>query len=174
MQVLRDSSKLIHAVLGNGTCDLDSAMSSLVYAYYLQSSGDRMNSVHHVPVLNVHRDRYNLLTDVQHVLNQCGLSDPTLLTFRDDIDFESLCKCSRLQLTLVDCHVLPPPDNALDNCVVEVIDHRPRAQPDRPKLVLPVLSFAYRNFSQSVSAFEYSCGICKQIEFCYIWVCSKH
>lgn len=94
-----------------------------------------MNSVHHVPVLNARRDRYNLLTDVQHVLSQCGLSDPTLLTFRDDIDLELLCKRGILQLTLVDCHVLPPPDDALDSCVVEVIDHRPRAQPDRPKLV---------------------------------------
>jgi len=82
-------------------------------------------------VLNIHRVDYSLRTDVVHVLGRCGLSDSSLLTFRDDIDLHLLHSNDRLKLTLVDCHVLPHDDAALDDALVEVIDHRPRARPDK-------------------------------------------
>jgi len=139
MQALCEPSKLVHAVIGNMTCDLDSAVCSIVYAYFLHCT-NKLDSVHHVAVLNIPRADYGLHTDLQFVLKQCGLSDESVLTFRDDIDLKLLCRSGRLRLTLVDFHVLPPQDRTLDCCVVEVIDHRPRAQPDRTKYLQTVYS----------------------------------
>jgi len=93
----------------------------------------------YVPVLNVHRAEYSLRTDVRHVLGRCGLGDSSLLTFRDDIDLHLLYSHGRLKLTLVDCNTLPTDDGVLDDAVVEVIDHRPRARPDRKGCVVKLL-----------------------------------
>ena len=82
-------------------------------------------------MLNIRHSDYSLRTDVVHVLGRCGLADSSLLTFRDDIDLHLLHSHGRLKLTLVDCHVLPEDDSVLDDVVVEVIDHRPRARPDK-------------------------------------------
>jgi len=117
-------------VLGNSSCDLDSVVCALVYAYFQHSScGSSVEQF--VPVLNIPHADYSLRTDVTHVLGRCGLSDSGLLTFRDDVDLHSLRASGRLKLTLVDCHVLSQEDSELEDAVVEVIDHRPRAQPDR-------------------------------------------
>lgn len=89
-------------------------------------------------MLNIPRADYCLRTDIQHVLRRCGLGDESLLTFRDDIDLEFLNSSGRLRLTLVDFHVFPPKDLALDSAVVEVIDHRPRAAPDRERVATTI------------------------------------
>ena len=120
-------------MLGNESCDLDSAASALVYGYYLHrklppSTPDQTDVI---PVLNIPRAEYSLRTDIRHVLGRCGFVDDCLLTFRDDINLELLNASGRLKLTLVDFHVLSSKDASLDGAVVEVIDHRPRAQTDR-------------------------------------------
>lgn len=117
-------------MLGNSTCDLDSVVCALVYGFFqhgkLGSSAEL-----YVPLLNIRRADYSLRTDVTHVLGRCGLSDSSLLTFRDDIDLHLLHSNGLLKLTLVDCHMLPQEDSVFDDVVVEVIDHRPRARPDQ-------------------------------------------
>uniref|UniRef100_A0A8D2QVQ9 Prune exopolyphosphatase 1 n=1 Tax=Zosterops lateralis melanops TaxID=1220523 RepID=A0A8D2QVQ9_ZOSLA len=47
------------------------------------------------------------------------------LIFRDEIDLGGLHHAGLLSLTLVDHHVLPGADTALEEAVVEVLDHRP-------------------------------------------------
>ena len=120
----------VHVVLGNSSCDLDSTVCALVYGYF-QHSTHGNSTEQYVPVLNIRHSDYSLRTDVVHVLGRCGLADSSLLTFRDDIDLHLLHSHGRLKLTLVDCHVLPEDDSVLDDVVVEVIDHRPRARPDK-------------------------------------------
>ena len=117
-------------MLGNNSCDLDSTVCALVYGYF-QHVTHGSSAEQYVPVLNIHRADYSLRTDVTHVLGRCGLSDSSLLTFRDDINLHLLCSNGQLKLTLVDCHMLPQDDAELDDAVVEVIDHRPRARPDK-------------------------------------------
>lgn len=117
-------------MLGNNSCDLDSTVCALVYGYFQHTTRDS-SAERYVPVLNIHRADYPLRTDVTHVLGRCGLGDSSLLTFRDDIDLHLLHSNGRLKLTLVDCHVLPQDDAVLDDAVVKVIDHRPRARPDK-------------------------------------------
>ena len=117
-------------MLGNSSCDLDSTVCALVYGYFQHSRCGRSAELH-IPVLNICRADFSLRTDVIHVLGQCGLSDISLLTFRDDIDLRLLHSNGQLKLTLVDCHVLPQEDSVLDDALVEVIDHRPRARPDQ-------------------------------------------
>ena len=101
-----------------------------MYAFF-QHGKYGSNAELYVPVLNIRRVDYSLRTDVTHVLGRCGLSDSSLLTFRDDIDLHLLHSNGQLKLTLVDCHMLPREDEVLDDVVVEVIDHRPRARPDQ-------------------------------------------
>ena len=117
-------------MLGNSSCDLDSTVCALVYGFF-QHGKYGSSAQLYVPVLNIRRADYSLRTDVVHVLGRCGLNDSSLLTFRDDIDLHLLHSNGRLKLTLVDCHMLPLEDNVLDDAVVEVIDHRPRARPDQ-------------------------------------------
>ncbi|XP_037354067.1 exopolyphosphatase PRUNE1 isoform X2 [Talpa occidentalis] len=52
----------------------------------------------------------------------------SLLIFRDEIDLHALHQAGRLTLVLVDHHVLPRSDAALEEAVVEVLDHRPIEQ----------------------------------------------
>ena len=131
-QELRAASQNIHAVLGNSSCDLDSTVCALVYGFF-QHSKHGSSAQLYVPVLNIRRVDYSLRTDVIHVLGRCGLGDSRLLTFRDDIDLHLLHTNGHLKLTLVDCHMLPQEDYVLNNALVEVIDHRPRAQPDQKR-----------------------------------------
>ncbi|XP_063109078.1 exopolyphosphatase PRUNE1 isoform X2 [Cavia porcellus] len=56
----------------------------------------------------------------------------TLLIFRDEIDLDALHQAGLLTLILVDHHVLPKSDAALEEAVAEVIDHRPIDQKHCP------------------------------------------
>ncbi|XP_051921627.1 exopolyphosphatase PRUNE1 [Hippocampus zosterae] len=110
-----------HVVLGNEACDLDSMVSSLVYAYYLSKTrGDE--EVLSVPLLNIRQGELLLRSDNVFLLRQAGLS-PDFLLFRDQLDLAALWRAGRLRLTLVDQNVLPSSDADLEGAVVEVIDH---------------------------------------------------
>ncbi|XP_021121575.1 exopolyphosphatase PRUNE1 isoform X4 [Heterocephalus glaber] len=56
----------------------------------------------------------------------------TLLIFRDEIDLHVLHQAGLLTLILVDHHVLPRSDAALEEAVAEVMDHRPIEQKHCP------------------------------------------
>ncbi|XP_046550475.1 protein prune homolog 2-like [Haliotis rubra] len=110
----------VHVVLGNEACDLDSAVSALVYSFYLHQT-DASGSLY-IPVLDIPRCQYHLRTEITYLLSRHNIP-PEILTFADDVDLASLAPC--LKLTLVDHHVLRTQLSPLHQCVVRVIDHRP-------------------------------------------------
>ncbi|CAM9125181.1 unnamed protein product, partial [Bubo scandiacus] len=113
----------IHVVLGNEACDLDSAVSALALAYFLAKTSPAPKAAF-VPVLNIPRADFALRPETTFLLRAQGIPAASLI-FRDEIDLGGLHRAGLLSLTLVDHHVLPGADAALEEAVVEVLDHRP-------------------------------------------------
>ncbi|XP_062367270.1 exopolyphosphatase PRUNE1 isoform X2 [Cinclus cinclus] len=113
----------IHVVMGNEACDLDSTVSALALAYFLAQSSPAPKAAF-VPVLNIPRADFALRTETTFLLRDRGIPAASLV-FRDEIDLRGLHHAGLLSLTLVDHHVLPGADAALEEAVVEVLDHRP-------------------------------------------------
>ncbi|XP_064257850.1 exopolyphosphatase PRUNE1 isoform X2 [Passer domesticus] len=113
----------IHVVMGNEACDLDSTVSALALAYFLAQTSPAPKAAF-VPVLNIPRADFALRTETTFLLRERGVPAAALV-FRDEIDLAGLHRAGLLSLTLVDHHVLPGADAALEEAVVEVLDHRP-------------------------------------------------
>ncbi|NXU46915.1 PRUN1 Exopolyphosphatase, partial [Drymodes brunneopygia] len=77
-----------------------------------------------VPVLNIPRSELALRSETAFLLRARGLPAAALVC-RDELDLQGLQRAGLLSLTLVDHHVLPAADAALEEAVVEVLDHRP-------------------------------------------------
>lgn len=118
-------SQPLHVVLGNEACDLDSMVSALVLAFYLAKTTEAEDVF--VPVLNIKRSELPLRGDSVFLLQKMHIPE-SLLIFRDEIDLHALHQAGQLTLILVDHHVLPRSDAALEEAVVEVLDHRPIEQ----------------------------------------------
>ncbi|XP_078042522.1 exopolyphosphatase PRUNE1-like [Augochlora pura] len=119
----------ICVVLGNSTCDLDSAVCALVqglYEYLDIKLGLGTGQVV-IPLMNIPRKEYRVKTEVKYFFERYHIS-PDLLTFRDEIDLKELKnnKAITLNVVLVDCHTLSEADDFLKDSVIKVIDHRPR------------------------------------------------
>jgi exopolyphosphatase len=113
-QLKENTHQDIVIVLGNESCDLDSAVSALVYAHFL-AQADMLA----VPLLNVPREDVPLKTEVSYCI---GSKNLTKIPCRDELDLSAL---TGLKLVLVDHHVLPKKDNAsLLPKVERIIDHR--------------------------------------------------
>uniref|UniRef100_A0A6I8PEI4 Prune exopolyphosphatase 1 n=1 Tax=Ornithorhynchus anatinus TaxID=9258 RepID=A0A6I8PEI4_ORNAN len=111
----------VHVVLGNEACDLDSMVSALALAFFLSRTSAQPSAV---PLLNVARGELPLRGDSVALLRRLHLPEAALI-FRDEVDLHALHRAGRLSLTLVDHHVLPSSDAALEEVVTEVLDHRP-------------------------------------------------
>ncbi|XP_068426004.1 exopolyphosphatase PRUNE1 isoform X2 [Clinocottus analis] len=111
------TAAVLHVVLGNEACDLDSMVCALTYAYFLSKTEPLV-----VPLLNIRQVELPLRSDNVFLLQRVSLS-PDLLLFRDQLDLRALHRAGRLRLTLVDHNVLPSSDSDLEAAVVEVIDH---------------------------------------------------
>ncbi|XP_041323304.1 exopolyphosphatase PRUNE1 isoform X2 [Pyrgilauda ruficollis] len=109
--------------MGNEACDLDSTVSALALAYFLAQTTPAPKAAF-VPVLNIPRADFALRTETTFLLRDRGIPAASLV-FRDEIDLGGLHQAGLLSLTLVDHHVLPGADAALEEAVVEVLDHRP-------------------------------------------------
>lgn len=132
-KTLRARTPALHVVLGNESCDLDSAVSAIVYAFLLHSlQVDGQEALGVVPVLNVPVADYPLKTEVTHWLQKHGIPQNSLL-FRDEVNLTRLQEGGGLKLTLVDHHVLPPGDAHLQPSVVAILDHHP-LDPNAPTL----------------------------------------
>ncbi|XP_031556735.1 exopolyphosphatase PRUNE1-like [Actinia tenebrosa] len=118
----------VHVVLGNEACDLDSAVSAIVYAYNLFTLTSMEGSPEHVaeiivPVLNIPRKEYRLRTEITFTMEKFGI-DCRHLVFVDEIDLLGLKEQGKLAVTLVDHHVLSQGQAELNDNLVEIIDHR--------------------------------------------------
>uniref|UniRef100_A0A8C3Y616 Prune exopolyphosphatase 1 n=1 Tax=Catharus ustulatus TaxID=91951 RepID=A0A8C3Y616_CATUS len=123
LQGCQELHREIHVVMGNEACDLDSTVSALALAYFLAQSSPAPGAAV-VPVLNIPRADFALRSETTFLLRDRGIAAAALV-FRDEIDLAGLHRAGLLSLTLVDHHVLPGADAALEEAVVEVLDHRP-------------------------------------------------
>ncbi|XP_046398055.1 exopolyphosphatase PRUNE1 [Ischnura elegans] len=124
-----DEFDTVQVVMGNESCDLDSAVSALVFGLYLSRACSGGNGpskrVATLPLLNIPQSELPLKTEVMFFFNENDIP-VDLLIFRDELDVHRLHASGRLALVLVDHHSLPPGDRALAQSVSEVLDHRPR------------------------------------------------
>ncbi|KAL0591044.1 Exopolyphosphatase PRUNE1, partial [Plecturocebus cupreus] len=122
-------SRPLHVVLGNEACDLDSMVSALALAFYLAKTTEAEEVF--VPVLNIKRSELPLRGDIIFFLQKVHIPE-SILIFRDEIDLHALHQAGQLTLILVDHHILPKSDAALEEAVAEVLDHRPIEQKHCP------------------------------------------
>ncbi|KAF8786403.1 protein prune homolog 2-like isoform X2 [Argiope bruennichi] len=124
-----ESSK-IQIVLGNESCDLDSAISSLVMAYFIFKVQKTADIV--IPVLNVKRKELAVRTEVVFFLEETSINISDVICI-DEIDLKALHEKGKLSLVLVDHNSLSVEQSYLDSRVVQVFDHHEIDNPDKLK-----------------------------------------
>ncbi|KAJ7410923.1 hypothetical protein BTVI_51693 [Pitangus sulphuratus] len=116
----------VHVVLGNKPCDLDSLISTLAYAYFLDKVSPP--DVLCLPVLNIPRRDFSYFTETQFILEELNIPE-SFHIFRDEINLHQLNAEGKLSLTLVNSNILTSDDKSLESAVVKVIN--PDEQCDR-------------------------------------------
>ncbi|XP_025074962.1 exopolyphosphatase PRUNE1 [Pogonomyrmex barbatus] len=118
----------VRVVLGNQTCDLDSAVCALVQGLleYINVKMRGLDNVAVIPVMNIPKKEFRIKTEVVYSLRSHDIP-LDLLTFRDQIDLQNIQNDAnkKLELILVDHHTLMSEDIALKPSVITIIDHRP-------------------------------------------------
>ena len=106
-------------VIGNEASDLDSMVSSIVFAYY--KSLEDTNTVY-IPVMHIKRADFKLRTEAVYLFNLCKIN-LLLLTFLDEIELNSILDNQNNKLILIDHNKLALTlENYSDN-ITEIIDH---------------------------------------------------
>ncbi|NXK86215.1 PRUN2 protein, partial [Formicarius rufipectus] len=116
----------VHVVLGNKPCDLDSLISTLAYAYFLDKVSPP--DVLCLPVLNIPRRDFSFFTETRFILEELNIPE-SFHIFRDEINLHQLNDEGKLSLTLVNSNMLTSDDKSLESAVVQVIN--PDKQCDR-------------------------------------------
>ncbi|XP_010285091.1 PREDICTED: protein prune homolog 2, partial [Phaethon lepturus] len=108
----------VHVVLGNKSCDLDSLISTLAYAYFLDKISPP--DVLCLPVLNIPRKDFSYFTETRFILEELNIPE-SFHIFRDEINLHQLNAEGKLSLTLVNSNMLTSEDRSLESAVVKVI-----------------------------------------------------
>lgn len=106
--------KEITVVMGNESCDLDSAVCALTLAHHLNKKGPA------IPLLNIPKEDVPLRTEVIHCVGKTLVHQ---IPSRDDIDLSAF---ERIRLIMVDHHVLLAKDLKLASQIIMILDHRQR------------------------------------------------
>ena len=110
-----------HFVLGSEASDLDSMVSSVMYAYYISKA--RYEAGHlFLPVFNILRNDFRLRTEAVYLFNDVGARQENLL-FIDEIDLEKVHSKGKLSLILIDHNRLAASQKKYSQVVEEIIDH---------------------------------------------------
>ncbi|KAL9821831.1 protein prune homolog 2 isoform 2-T2 [Geothlypis trichas] len=109
----------VHVVLGNKPCDLDSLISTLAYAYFLDKVSPP--DVLCLPVLNIPRKDFSYFTETRFILDELKIPE-SFHIFRDEINLHQLNAEGKLSLTLVNSSMLTSEDKSLESAVVKVIN----------------------------------------------------
>ncbi|KAM6289686.1 protein prune homolog 2 isoform 2-T2 [Aegotheles albertisi] len=109
----------VHVVLGNKSCDLDSLISTLAYAYFLDKVSPP--DVLCLPVLNTPRRDFSYFTETRFILEELNIPE-SFHIFRDEINLHQLNAEGKLSLTLVNSNMLTSEDKSLESAVVKVIN----------------------------------------------------
>jgi len=114
----------VHVILGNEACDLDSMVSSLIYAFsiFKTLSGRPRRSAAVIPVFNIPKEDVWLRTEAVFLFKRFRL-DPGFFTFVEDIDLQMLMEAKTLKLVLVDHNILAQSQKHMDIVVTEILDH---------------------------------------------------
>ncbi|XP_034266095.1 protein prune homolog 2 isoform X3 [Pantherophis guttatus] len=108
----------VHVVLGKKSCDLDSLISALAYAYYLEKVSP--SNIVCLPVLNISRREICYHPETRFILEELNIPE-SLHIFRDEINLYQLNSEGKLLLTLVNSSTLTSEDKNLESAVVKVI-----------------------------------------------------
>ncbi|XP_010071659.1 PREDICTED: protein prune homolog 2, partial [Pterocles gutturalis] len=109
----------VHVVLGNKSCDLDSLISTLAYAYFLDKVSPP--DVLCLPVLNIPRRDFSYFTETRFILEELNIPE-SFHIFRDEINLHQLNAEGKLSLTLLNSNMLTSEDKSLESAVVKVIN----------------------------------------------------
>ncbi|XP_065511646.1 protein prune homolog 2 isoform X2 [Caloenas nicobarica] len=109
----------VHVVLGNKSCDLDSLISTLAYAYFLDKVSPP--DILCLPVLNIPRRDFSYFTETRFILEELNIPE-SFHIFRDEINLHQLNAEGKLSLTLVNSNMLTSEDKSLESAVVKVIN----------------------------------------------------
>ncbi|XP_064357982.1 protein prune homolog 2 isoform X2 [Dromaius novaehollandiae] len=109
----------VHVVLGNKSCDLDSLISALTYAYFLDKVSPP--DVLCLPVLNIPRRDFSYFTETRFILEELNIPE-SFYIFRDEINLHQLNAEGKLSLTLVNSTMLTSEDKSLESAIVKVIN----------------------------------------------------
>jgi len=104
--------KIDRIVIGNAALDMDTAATTISYAYYLTATTNDL----HFPVFNIERKDFRLKTEVKYVYTDLQIATDQLI-FLDDLPDKN----KRFETTLVDCNIYKGPLSNLD--VVRIQDH---------------------------------------------------
>lgn len=116
-----DASFRRHLVMGNESADLDSVVSTLMYAYYLYHR-ETSEHIEILPLINTRSDCFSIKPEIAFWLDEAGV-DIEHLIFTDSLDLSDWAGNGQLRLTLVDHNLLSPSQTFLKDSVVEIIDH---------------------------------------------------
>jgi exopolyphosphatase len=137
------TNKDCHLVLGNESADLDSIISSLMYAYFLGSVGGTDES-EVIPVVNAAAKEMPSRPEVTYLLSEAGI-DSENLVFLEKIDLQHGSARSGMVITLVDHNELALSQQNLEDKVIGLIDHHAdsgRFRHASPRIIEPVASTA--------------------------------
>uniref|UniRef100_K7FTX1 Protein prune homolog 2 n=1 Tax=Pelodiscus sinensis TaxID=13735 RepID=K7FTX1_PELSI len=109
----------VHVVLGNKPCDLDSLISALTYAYFLDKVSPP--DVLCLPVLNIPRREFSYYPETRFILEELDIPE-SFHIFQDEINLHQLNDEGKLSLTLVNSNMLASDDKSLESAVVKVIN----------------------------------------------------
>uniref|UniRef100_A0A803XN32 Prune exopolyphosphatase 1 n=1 Tax=Meleagris gallopavo TaxID=9103 RepID=A0A803XN32_MELGA len=104
--VLQNRSKhleKVHVVLGSKSCDLDSLISAVAYAYFLDKISPP--DVLCLPVLNIPRRDFSFFTETRFILEELNIPE-SFHIFRDEINLHQLNAEGKLSLTLTNSNML--------------------------------------------------------------------
>lgn len=114
-----NGQKPLRIVLGNTSCDMDSAIGALCLAYlYSRQNADEV----HVPVINCNRASFFTNIEIVKHLQQCQIPQEHLY-FYDEFKAQFPDPNSVEEVALIDHNCLDPTQNALDSKVTRVVDH---------------------------------------------------
>ncbi|XP_065601598.1 protein prune homolog 2 isoform X6 [Cyrtonyx montezumae] len=109
----------VHVVLGSKSCDLDSLISAVAYAYFLDKVSPP--DVLCLPVLNIPRRDFSYFTETKFILEELNIPE-SFHIFRDEINLHQLNAEGKLSLTLTNSNMLTSEDKSLESAVVKVIN----------------------------------------------------
>jgi exopolyphosphatase len=112
----------IHFVMGNESADMDSIISSIAYAYFLNQKSSNKEAIY-IPLLNIRKEDINLRKDTLYLFKLLNISTQDLLFLDDNIPLDTLFNQDKLRLNLVDHNTLRPSLEHLCNAVESIIDH---------------------------------------------------